>query len=69
MGRMLLVTMRWALLKLLSISWRVKVICCSSLSSSSVSVRLREVGWRDMLGVAVLHKYCSSGFLAVERVQ
>jgi hypothetical protein len=56
MGRMLLVTIRWALLKLLSISCRVSVICCSSRSSSSVRVRLREEVWRDMAGVGLTSK-------------
>ena len=42
MGRMLLVTMRCALLKLLSISCSVKVICCSNRSSSSGSVKVRD---------------------------
>jgi hypothetical protein len=37
-GRILDVTMRWARLKLWSISWRVKVMDCSSFSSSSVNV-------------------------------
>ncbi len=65
-GRMLVVTIRWARLKLWSISlgivsmylvsvrggvggripWRVKVMDCSSFSSSSVSVRLR---WEEVL--------------------
>jgi hypothetical protein len=40
------VTIRWARLKLWSISCRVRVMDCSIFSSSSVSVR--EL-WRDML--------------------
>lgn len=39
MGKMLEVTMRWARLKLWSISWRVRVMDCSSFSSSSVNVK------------------------------
>lgn len=35
MGKMLPVTMRWALLKLLSISCSVRVIDCSNFSNSS----------------------------------
>jgi hypothetical protein len=50
---MLDVTVRWVLLKLLSISCRVRVICCSSFSSSSVSDRLLADGGaivlRDMV--------------------
>ncbi len=38
-GRMLEVTIRWARLKLWSISWRVRVMDCSSFSSSSVNVK------------------------------
>lgn len=51
---MLLVTIRCALLKLLSISCRVNVIDCSNCSSSSVSVRLRCDVWRDMSAVVYL---------------
>lgn len=48
---MLLVTMRCALLKLESISWRVSVMDCSSLSSSSVRVRFLVVAGRDMIAL------------------
>lgn len=46
---MLLVTMRCALLKLESISWRVSVMDCSSLSSSSVRVRFLVAAGRDIV--------------------
>ena len=48
-GKILLVTMRCALLKLLSISWSVRVMDCSSFSSSSVSVRFLDVPSLDIV--------------------
>lgn len=50
-GRMLVVTMRCALLKLWSISCNVSVIDCSNFSSSSVSVKPRGALDRDMFAV------------------
>lgn len=49
-GRMLVVTMRWALLKLWSISCSVRVMDCSSFSSSSVKVKFLDGAGRDILG-------------------
>ena len=41
--------MRWALLKLLSISCSVSVMDCSNFSSSSVNVNCLGAVWRDIL--------------------
>lgn len=48
MGRMLVETMRCALLKLASMSCRQRVMDCSRCSNSSVRLKLREASCRDM---------------------